>query len=201
MEILSIAAGPLIAADVSTCSGPANAPKSRKMHNSRSRTESNIKIALGAANTHPHNIPVNSSHENALQVDCMNCKIGKDSQGQASGRSLHTWHPGRWRPDAIYHDDFFQDTPRFHIHRIDSTSSWLPSLLVNWDMFRVMFQTAWCARELKVASQWVEQQCNRHAILRKQLFDEVEICRTALRNLSYRYWSQTSPTLLAEGRA
>jgi hypothetical protein len=201
MEILSIAAGPLIAADVSTCSGPANAPESRKTHKSRSITENNVKIALGAAYTQPHNIPVNSSHANAFQVDWRNCRAEKDSQAQASGMSLHTWHPERWRPDAIHHDDFFQGTSRFHIHRIESTSSWLPSLIVNWDMFRVMFKTAWCARELKVASQWVEQQRNRHAILRKQLFDEAEICRTALRNLSCRYWSQTSPTLLAEGRA
>jgi hypothetical protein len=102
---------------------------------------------------------------------------------EGSGRDVCPWSPEIWRPDAVHHTDFYEGMPKFHVHRIESVSSWLPSLLVDWDMFRDMWKTAWYGRELKLAYQWVEQQRNKHDILLQQLSEEAEEHHRALVDL------------------
>jgi hypothetical protein len=66
--------------------------------------------------------------------------------------NIHEWRPELWRPNAIHSSFFYRGDSCFQWHWLGNKDVAFPSLLLNWDSFKTLWQLACSVRTFKAAN-------------------------------------------------
>jgi hypothetical protein len=133
------------------------------------------------------------THETSISGGKKVSLSGEPSVRRAPAHVTVPCYPEQWRPRAIHPTAFFKGHSYIYTHSVDHAAQSLPSLLLNWDMFKAMWKTAWRVREVHVTSQRLAQHRVKHAALIQQLDRDNSRHNAEIRRIGRPYWTPSLP--------
>ena len=146
--------------------------------------ETNTQSPIGSAEVLSHSflslVPIDHPKANLRSADNV---VKAVDRTDAAVQTYNPVHTEPWYPSVIYHNDFMRRTPYFHHIDLDDETVGVPSLILNWELFRSLWKLAMATRQLQGKQEWMEKERYRYSNLYRELYQRSEKEQKAIDDL------------------